>query len=318
MRVLVTGGAGFIGANLVRRLLDSTDFVVTVLDDLSATNGGNVPDGDARVTFARGDIRDVHLLDQIVPGHDAIVHLAAQAGVPASLQDPVRDFEINALGTLRMLEAARGAGVSRFLFASSSAPLGRQEPPATEDKAPLPMSPYGAAKLAGEGYCLAYSGSWGLGTVALRFANVYGELSGHKKSVVSTFFRDAATKGRLTIEGGRQTRDLIYVGDVCEAIMSALGNDVRGEVFQIGTGVETTIIRLAELIREITGGGAEIVEGSTRRGDVGRSYSSIDKARAVLGWEPSTSLEEGLRRTWSWMREHDTFLAERSGEVGRS
>ncbi len=243
--VLVTGGAGFIGANLVRILLDR-DYRVTVLDNLS-TGRREYLDG-LPIEFIRGDILDVELVNRVVPGHDGIVHLAAQTGVPGSLADPRRDCEVNVIGMLNLLEACRLAGVGRFVFASSNAPLGRQPPPATEDKAPLPISPYGASKLAGEGYCLAYHGSWGLGTVVLRFANVYGPYSTHKNSVVAKFFKDILAKGQITIDGdGRQTRDFLYVDDLCRAIVLALESDVAGEVFQIATGVE----RLAAAIRQV-------------------------------------------------------------------
>ena len=309
MKILVTGGAGFIGANLIGLLLDSTPFEVTVLDNLSATGTFGTSE-DSRATFVEGDVTDAGLLNRIVPGHDAVVHLAAQAGVPASLADPRRDCEVNILGTLSLLEAAQISGVSRFVFASSNAPLGRQAPPAVEDKAALPMSPYGASKLAGEAYCLAYHGSWGLGTVALRFSNVYGVLSMHKKSVVSRFFHDAHTTGRITIEGtGEQTRDFVYVEDLCQAILLALSSDIGGEVFQIGTGVETSINQLAKLVGEIVGSGIEVERTPGRAGDIVRSYSSYEKARALLNWEPATRLDEGLRATWSWMMTQDALGA---------
>ena len=173
-----------------------------------------------------------------VARHDAVVHLAAQTGVPKSLLNPRGDCQLNIVGTLNMLEACRaaqnGASGPRFVFASSNAPLGRQTPPATEDKAPLPVSPYGASKLAGEAYCLAYHGSWGLGTVALRFGNVYGPYSAHKTSVVAKFLDDIETSGSIVIDGdGLQTRDFIYVEDLARALLAALESPVKGEVFQI-------------------------------------------------------------------------------------
>ncbi|MCB0161093.1 MAG: NAD-dependent epimerase/dehydratase family protein, partial [Caldilineaceae bacterium] len=172
--VLVTGGAGFVGANLVRTLL-KRGYTVRVLDNFSSGNRAYLAGLD--LDIVEGDILDRAAVDAAVAGTDGIVHLAAQTGVPGSIQDPMRDCQLNVVGTLNMLEAARLAGTQRFVFASSNAPLGKQPPPATEDKAPLPISPYGASKLAGEGYCLAYHGSWGLGTVALRFANLYGPYS---------------------------------------------------------------------------------------------------------------------------------------------
>ena len=296
MKVLVTGGAGFIGANLVRLLLDDGHHV-RVLDNFS-TGQREYLDG-LRLEIIEGDVLNAETAAQAVAGMEGVVHLAAQTGVPGSLQNPRRDCEINVFGTLNMLEACRHAGVSRFVFASSNAPLGRQSPPATEDKAPLPISPYGASKLAGEGYCLAYHGSWGLGTVALRFANVYGPYSAHKNSVVAKFFKDILTKGRLTIDGdGRQTRDFIYVGDLCRAILLALKSEVGGEVLQIATGVETSIVELAALVRQVTGRDVGVRHGPPRRGDIRRNYSAISKVGRMLGWEPRVGLVDGLRKTW--------------------
>lgn len=209
--ILVTGGAGFIGANLVRMLLYH-GCQVTVLDNLN-TGCRECLDG-LPIEFTEGDILDADQVNRVVPAHDGIIHLAAETGVPGSLIDPRRDCKVNVIGTLNLLEACRNAkrstfNVQRFVFASSNASLGRQPPPATEDKVPLPISPYGASKVAGEGYCLAYHGSWGLTTIVLRFANIYGPFSAHKSSVVAKFFKDILTKGQITIDGdGQQTRAL--------------------------------------------------------------------------------------------------------------
>jgi UDP-glucose 4-epimerase len=296
-RVLVTGGAGFIGANLVRLLLEG-GYEVSVLDDFSTGRRQYLNGLQVRVIEA--DVRDAERTAAAVE-HDSIVHLAAQAGVPSSLVDPRRDCEVNVLGTLNLLEAARDKGVSRFVFASSNAPLGRQAPPASEDKAALPVSPYGASKLAGEGYCCCYNGSWGLGTVALRFGNVYGPFSAHKSSVVARFFTDIQRDGRVVVEGdGRQTRDFVYVGDLCTAIVLALESHCGGETFQIATGVETSIAEVAEIASKVSGRTITTDRREPRRGDVRRSYSSIAKADTVLGWRPTVSLGDGLAATWEW------------------
>ena len=314
--LLVTGGAGFIGASLVRLLLQR-GYEVMVLDNLSAGRRGYL-DG-LPVRFIAGDVLDSVAVGHVVAENEAVIHLAAQTGVPGSLAHPRRDCEVNVLGTLTLLEACRAEKVKaersangasshgqrgpRFIYASSNAPLGRQTPPATEDKAPLPVSPYGASKLAGEAYCLAYQGSWGLETVALRFGNVYGPYSGHKNSVVAQFFKDILAHGRITLDGdGEQTRDFIYVGDLCRAILLALESRISGEVFQIATGVETTICELALTAQQVTTRKLELFRGPERQGDVRRNYSSIAKARAVLGWAPETSLADGLRATWNWFQ----------------
>lgn len=303
MKILVTGGAGFIGANLVRTLINA-GHTLRVLDNFSVGQRTHL-EGLA-LEIVEGNILDTGTVARAVEGIDGIVHLAAQTGVPGSLVDPHHDCETNVFGTLNMLDAARHADVRRFVFASSNAPLGRQPPPATEDKAPLPISPYGASKLAGEGYCLAYYGSWGLGTVVLRFANVYGPYSAHKNSVVAKFFKDMLNEGEITIDGdGMQTRDFIYVGDLCRAIQLALESDVSGEVFQIATGAETSILELAELVQEVADCPVETHHGPTRRGDIRKNYSAVGKVQSMLGWTPEVMLERGLQTTWAWFSKHE-------------
>jgi len=298
MRVLVTGGAGFIGANLVRSLA-AGGHTVTLFDDF--TTGRPEYVAGLGLDRVEADILDAERVRQAIEGHDAVVHLAAQTGVPASVVDPRADCRVNVTGTLNVLEAARLAGARRIIFASSNASLGRQSPPATEDKAPLPVSPYGASKLAGEAYCLAYHGSFGLETVVLRFANVYGPFSAHKRSVIAEFIRAAKAGRHLVIDGdGSQTRDFIYVGDLCRAINLALKVETCGEVFQIATGVETSIAQLAGMIQNAAGGGMSVSYGLLRQGDVKRNYSEIRKAQRVLSWQPVVSLAEGLQHTWTW------------------
>jgi UDP-glucose 4-epimerase len=300
LRVLVTGGCGFIGANLVR-LLAAEKHAVTVLDNLSTGRSEYLTDIGLDVVNA--DILDYEAIRALVAGHEAVVHLAAQTGVPGSVADPRRDCQVNVIGTLNVLEAARKTSVRRIVFASSNAPLGRQTPPATEDKAPLPVSPYGASKLAGEAYCLAYHGSWGLQTVVLRFGNVYGPFSAHKHSVIAEFMRAARTRKGVTINGdGSQTRDFIYVADLCRAITLALASKVAGEVFQIATGVETSIKHLAMLVQGVADAGVHMSYGPSRQGDVKRNYSEIEKALRVLSWQPTVSLADGLQETWKWFR----------------
>lgn len=295
--ILVTGGAGFIGANLVRLLLGE-GYQVRVLDNFSS--GRREYLNGLALEVIEGSILSPETVARAVAGVDGVAHLAAQTGVPGSLENPRRDCEVNVTGTLNMLEACRHAGVERFVFASSNAPLGRQLPPATEDKAPLPISPYGASKLAGEGYCLAYHGSWALGTVVLRFANVYGSYSAHKNSVVAKFFKDTLMKGQITIDGdGQQTRDFIYVDDLCRAILLALEGNVSGEVFQIATGVETTILELAAQVQKVVGRDIGVQYGPPRRGDIRKNYSAIAKVRRMLDWYPRVELEGGLRQVWT-------------------
>ena len=305
-KILVTGGAGFIGANLIRLLLDE-GYEITVLDNLSAGNLAYLE--GLPLEFVQGDILDVSLVNKLVVGHDGVVHLAAQTGVPGSIADPRKDCELNVIGTLNLLEAARmeqeNAGKQlRFVFASSNAPLGKQLPPATEDKVPLPIAPYGASKLAGEGYCLAYNGSWDLGTIVLRFANLYGPFSAHKNSVVAKFFKDVREKGEITIDGsGGQTRDFIYVGDLCRAVQLALDSEISGEIFQIATGKETTINQLAEMIQQMVSQQVQVGFAPARLGDIYRNYSGVRKVGQMLGWTADVELTDGLAKTLAWFKE---------------
>ena len=236
-------------------------------------------------------------------GADVIVHLAANTGVAPSVEDPRADCQTNVIGTLNMLEAARHAQVGRFVFASSGAPLGVQTPPLHEEMAPHPASPYGASKLAGEGYCSAYFHSFGVETVALRFGNVYGEGSTRKASVVAKFIKQALAGEVLEIYGdGSQTRDFIHIGDLIRAIHAAATRPgIGGDVFQIATSRETTVGELTEklvaVLKEETGIEAQWINGASRTGDVARNFSDTTRARERLGWQAETELDKGLRQT---------------------
>ncbi len=299
-RILVTGAAGFIGASLVRRLI-ADGHRLSVLDDFSTGQPRHLEGLD--LELHTGDIRDRALVARLMPGHEAVIHLAAQSGVVTSIRDPMHDCTVNVIGTVNLLDEARLAGVRRFVFASSNACLGRQNPPASEDKAPLPLSPYGSSKVAAEAYCLSYWGTWRLPTIALRFGNVYGPFSEEKSSVVAKFFKDIAQTGEVTVEGdGGQTRDFVYVEDICDALLAALASDLGGEVFQIATGVETSVLELVGLMQAVIGHPIVVRNAPARQGDARKNYSNISKARALLGWEPRTSLRDGLGKTWAWFQ----------------
>jgi UDP-glucose 4-epimerase len=216
------------------------------------------------------------------------------------------DCITNVVGTFNYLEAARSNGVKRFVFASSGAPVGECTPPIHEELAAHPVSPYGASKLAGEGYCSAYFRTFGIETVALRFGNVYGPLSGHKNSVVARCIRRAMSGLPLEIYGdGRQTRDFLYIGDLVEAIrLSAKAADVGGEAFQIATASETTvgeiIALLLDIMKEEGLPEVPVVYEGKRLGDVMRNFSDTRKAGRMLGWTPKVNLAEGLRATLKW------------------
>ena len=257
-----------------------------------------------------GDILDEELALRAAEGADAIVHLAANTGVLPSVEDPRADCRTNVFGTLNYLEAARHNGVGRFVFASSGGTvIGEVEPPIHEEMAPHPVAPYGASKLAGEGYCSAYFQTFDIGTVALRFGNVYGPLSGHKNSVVARFIRRATSGEALEIYGdGTQTRDYIYIGDLIRAIkLSATTEGVGGETFQIATNAETTVREIADrLIPALAEAGIKDVEvrhTDARRGEVRRNFADTSKAKRLLGWQAEMDLDEGLRRTVAWFVE---------------
>ena len=300
-RVLITGGCGFIGANLVRFLKDRTAWSVRVLDDLRGGTGAHLHQGMAELVV--GDVSDKETARRSLEGVDAVVHLAAQTGVIPSLKDPELDFSGNAAATFSILESCRRVGVERFVFASSGAVLGDAEPPLHEGLVPRPLSPYGAGKLVGEAYCCAYAGSFGMRTVALRFANVYGPFSRHKRTAVPIFIARCLAGEPLEIYGdGSQTRDFIYVEDLCEGIYRALvAEGTAGEVFQLGTGVETSVSELADTVHELLGG-SEVVYRPARSGEVRRSMIDVSKARSMLSFAAAVELREGVQRTAQWLR----------------
>jgi UDP-glucose 4-epimerase len=306
--VLVTGGAGFIGANLLRQL--DSSYEVRVLDNLMR-GGEELLPPDRDIELIAGDIRDRDAVANAVRGVDVIIHLAAFGSVVESISDPFENFDINARGTLEMLRGAADAGVERFVFASTGgAIMGNQPPPVDEDSLPWPISPYGAGKLCGEAYLHAFAGSFGIRPIALRFANVYGPYSAHKKGVVTRFIRAALAGGTFEIFGdGSASRDFLHVQDLCRGILLAADSDLSDVVLHLASERETTIRELAELILEIVGSDVEIVHHDKRPGEVERNFANADRAREVLGWEPELSLRDGMAETIEWFRAHDTIPA---------
>lgn len=288
-------------------MLLAARYRVRVLDNFSV--GSRELLAGYPVEILEGDIRDAATVAEAVRDVAGVVHLAAQTNVIGSIQDPAMDFAVNATGTLNLLLACRDQNIARFVFASSNAPIGENVPPIDEEKPARPLSPYGASKLAGEGYCSAFHGSYGLGTVVLRFANVYGPGSTHKGSVVAKWIKEAMSTGRLVIYGdGAQTRDFIYVDDLCRAILAGLSSDCGGETFQIATGQETRIIDLAHMIQAAMPERAiEIVHEGQRAGEIIKNYSSIAKAQRILGWSPQVSLLDGLASTIAWFHQPSHF-----------
>jgi len=311
MRVLITGGCGFVGANVCDHFLHQGKHGIVVLDNLTAGSPTYLTDVGRKhgvdIPVMEGDIRDERTVREALRGVDAIVHLAARSGIPDSLKDPVATFDVNVAGTLNLLEGARAAGVRRFVLASSSAAIGNHEPPVDEMLPPRPLSPYGASKLAAEGLCSAYYGSFGFSSVALRFGNVYGPYSDHKTSVVARFRRLIAEGLPLTVYGdGDQTRDFVHAADVASAVGLALEYEPQSAddlVFQVGSGRATTINELIAMISEIcqeqTGKRPITQSEPPRAADVRHALLDITRARDELGFEPVTTLRDGLRSMWA-------------------
>jgi UDP-glucose 4-epimerase len=303
-RVLVTGGAGFVGATLVRRLAGS-GHRVRVLDNYSTGDPSQLAGVDAELV--EGDIRDVPALDAAIAGMHAVVHLAAAGSVVASVEDPATNFDVNVRGTFLVLDAARRAGVERTVQASTGGALiGDATPPVSESSLPKPISPYGASKLAGEGYAHAFAKAYGMRTVALRFANIYGPWSARKRGAMTLFFRAIHTGEPIVIYGdGSASRDYTHVEDISRALELALKRDVSGgTVLHIASGVETTVAELASLCCAAAGAPDHPVEYRPRRaGEVDRNFASYDLARKVLGYAPSIGREAGIRSTWQWFCE---------------
>jgi len=306
-KCLVTGGAGFIGANLIRCLLPSCG-LVRVLDNLSSGRREDLDGLD--VEFIQGDIRDVDIVDRAVTGMEKVVHLAADTEVIQSVEDPKRNLDVNVIGTFNLLRSSLKHGVERFVFASTGgAIVGDVVPPVTEEMVPHPISPYGASKLAGEGYCSAFWGAYGLKTISLRFSNVYGPFSYHKGSVIAKFFRQMRSGSPLTIYGnGEQTRDFVFAEDLSKAITGALEAPLPfGGSIQLGTGSEISINHLVGKLRSLVGSGKfpPVQFAPPRPGEVSRNFVSIARAKDCLGFSPVVDLETGLQRTWDWFS-HDT------------
>ncbi|MEO5918009.1 MAG: NAD-dependent epimerase/dehydratase family protein [Candidatus Limnocylindrales bacterium] len=299
--VLITGGAGFIGSNLARALVGRGDRV-RILDDLSI--GRTAYLSGVPHDLVRGSLADASVVRSAVVGIDAIVHLAARAGIDDSVRDPLGTFQANVAWSVGLLDAARLAGVRRFVFASSNAAAGDHEPPSDETDLPHPLSPYGASKLAIEAYGQAYAATYGLVACSLRFSNAYGPNSLHKRSVVAAWLRAALGGQPIEINGdGSQTRDFVHAEDLAAAVIAALlapEADIAGELFQAGTGVETSVAQLADEIGRAVGRPLEIRHGPARVGDVTRNVARVDKAAAVLGYRATVSLPDGLARTAAW------------------
>jgi UDP-glucose 4-epimerase len=299
-RILITGGAGFIGSHLARELL-KRKYSVTVLDNLCSGKIANLKEinKESAFEFIQGDIRDENQLKSAFEGVDAVVHLAALIDIAASVTDPASTNDVNVTGTLNVLQEAARRKVRRFVFASSTAVYGDSKTlPINENLNVNPISPYAASKVAGEAYCKAFAGSYGLSTVVLRFFNVYGPRSENSpySGVITKFLKQANKGDTINIYGdGEQTRDFIHVKDIVEALISALeAHEADGETFNVCTGIPTSINDLATAVQAATQKELPIVYAPARKGEIRYSYGDPSKAAEKLGFTAKVALLEGL------------------------
>jgi UDP-N-acetylglucosamine/UDP-N-acetyl-alpha-D-glucosaminouronate 4-epimerase len=300
-RVLVTGGAGFIGSNLVRALLERGE-EVRVLDNFATGNRANL-DG-LEIEVVEGELRSYERVHNAVRGVDVVFHLGALGSVPRSVQDPLTSSAVNIEGTLNVLLAARDEGVRRVVFSSSSSVYGpRRELPVTEDLPPDPISPYGVAKLAAERYCVSFARVYdSFETVVVRYFNVFGprQSPSSQYAAVIPLFVTAIAGGRpITVFGdGDQRRDFTYVSNVVDGtIRAAEADGASGRIFNVAASAPVTVNDVADAIGAVLGKPVEKVFAAPRVGDIRDSWADVSAARDVLGWEPTVGLEVGLQLT---------------------
>jgi UDP-glucose 4-epimerase len=313
MKILVTGGAGFIGSNIVLKLL-CEDHEVVVVDNLSSGFEMNV---DPRCCFINGDVRDTSCIDRSVQGCRLIFHLAASVGNARSIEKPIDDSTINLIGTLNILEAARRHGVKKVIFSSSAGVFGELKTlPIAEDHPQDPDSPYGTSKLAAEKMCLVYNKLYDMKNVCLRYFNVYGINQRYDAygNVIPIFALRVLRNEPLTIFGdGEQTRDFVNVQDVAEAnIRSGLTDGVAG-VYNIGSGTRITINALAALVQKVAGNKVTIKHVPPRKGDVRHSLADISAARKAFNFNPQVEIQSGLTEYMKWLSRDPVTLKQIQG-----
>jgi len=306
MDILVTGGAGFIGSNLVRTLANRGDRV-RVLDNFSTGKRENLHDMADRVEMVEGDIRSYHIVREAVEGMDVILHQAALPSVPRSIRDPITTNEVGTSGTLNVLQAARDCAISRVVFAGSSSVYGDTPTlPKHEGMTPSPASPYAVSKLAGEHYCKVFFRLYGLETVVLRYFNVFGphqDPNSQYSAVIPRFIELMRRGDRPTIFGdGEQSRDFTYIDNVVEAniLAATSGSGVAGEVFNVACNDRVSLNLLVEVLKGTMRIEIEPIYAPRRPGDVLHSYASIDKFKEAVDYQPTVMFEEGIRRTVAW------------------
>lgn len=308
---LVTGGAGFIGSNLVDELVGRGQ-QVRVLDNFSTGQRRNLAPFLNQIEVIEGDLRSYHIVQEAVEGVNFILHQAALPSVPRSVRDPITTNEVNVLGTLNLLQAARDAGAQRLIYASSSSVYGDSaELPKRETMCPHPLSPYAISKLAGEQYCQAFWRLYGFETVCLRYFNVFGprqDPTSQYAAVVPRFLTVLLSGKELIIYGdGTQSRDFTFVANVVQAnLLACTAPDTTGGIFNIACGERHTLLNLVAKLAAVTGRDPEVRYTAPRPGDVLHSQADVTQARTRLGYEPRVDLTTGLERTVKWLKNSRT------------
>jgi nucleoside-diphosphate-sugar epimerase len=305
MKYLVTGGAGFIGSNIVEELLRQGKDV-RVLDDLSTGKEENLEPFMDKIDFQKGDIRSDKDVRKALDGVDFVIHQAALRSVAKSVERPVPTNDVNVNGTLTLLMMARETGVKRIVYASSSSVYGDcEEYPQKEDFTPLPISPYAVSKLAAEYYCRMFTKTMGVETVSLRYFNVFGPRQNPESkysAVIPAFIERLASDQPCVIDGdGLQSRDFTYVSNVVDANLAACEADgVAGEVFNVACGTENSVVDVAEGLKKIMGKNIESIHGPRRPGDVDKTYADVSKMKDMLKLDMRVGFQEGLKKTVEW------------------
>lgn len=318
MRVLITGGLGFIGSNLVDSLIlkksikkiiiidnfskSSTKYLDSITKYQFFSSPKNYKSCNSRVQLIKADIKDKNFAFKISKNIDCIIHLAAESGVDVSISKPYESFQTNVLGAYNYIEACRLNEVKRFIFASSGAVFGDAKPPLKESNTREPISPYGSSKLTIETFCETYSKVFGLNTTILRFSNVYGPYALHKQSIVSKFINNILSGKSITVNGnGDVTRDYVHVSDICSAIYKSILDKDGAKTYHVGTGKETSIKQLIKIFKaECIGYDINIKYGLDRVGDMKKNYTSITKIKKDLNWKPKVTLPKGFSQTFKW------------------
>ena len=321
MRILITGGLGFIGSNLINLLIRKKNIrKIIVIDNQCKSNLNYIKEitkykyhpnkkdyknSQNKVIVINADTRDFDFAKKITKNIDVVIHLAAESGIDLSIQQPKESFDVNVIGTFNYLESCRINKVKSFIFSSSGAVFGQSKPPMIERTERKPISPYGSSKLSIESFCETYSAVFNINTTVLRFSNAYGLFSQHKKSVISNFIKKILYNNKLIINGdGKNTRDYIFAEDIAIAIYKSIKQKGKFNSFHVSTGSQTSILKLIKIIKDEFSKHAvkipKIIHGKERTGDIKFNSLSPLLIKKNLNWKPSITLKKGISKTISW------------------